>query len=150
MRSIRTGLGARVSHVRKNRPTGDGRTARTVLLRQSSPSTKSGIAFTSELKLQMRNIISILVAEIVVVATAATLISGAHIYVLPVYFSDRKTYSILIAGLAIATVMSWYILQKALIPGRSWNWLLIVGIGGAVVSATLVLSLFFISNSRGS
>lgn len=98
----------------------------------------------------MRSIVRFFIAESVVVAVAVALISSVYIFVLPRYFDDRRTYSVLIWGLVIAAVASGYVARREWVTTRSGGWLLTLAISGIVTVATLLLSLFFISNSRGS
>lgn len=100
-------------------------------------------------ELSMRSIVRFFIAEAVVVAVAVALISSAYIFILPRYFDDRRTYSVLIGGLVIAAVASAYVARQWL-AGRSWGWSLTLAISGIVTIATLLLSLFLIVNSRGS
>lgn len=101
-------------------------------------------------ELSMRSIARFFIAESIVVAVAVALISSAYIFVLPRYFDDRRTYSVLILGLAIVAVASGYVARKEWVATRSGGWLLTLAISGIVTVATLLLSLFFILNNRGS
>jgi hypothetical protein len=98
----------------------------------------------------MRGVVKLFLAESVVIAAAVALISSAYIFVLPRYFDERRTYSMLIVGLAIAAVAGGRVAHSVWVTGRSSGWLWTVAISGIVTAATLLLSLFFILNSQGS
>ena len=98
----------------------------------------------------MKSIVRFFIAESVVVAVAVSLISSAYILVLPRYFDNRMTYSVLIVGLAIAAVASGYVARREWVATRPWSWPLTFTISGIVAVVTLLFSLFFILNSRGS
>ena len=98
----------------------------------------------------MRNIVKIFILESVVIVVVAMLISSVYILVLPRYFADQRTYSVLIGGLAIASVAAAYIARQTGVTTRPSGWLIIVLISGIVTVATLFLSLFFILNILGS
>jgi hypothetical protein len=73
--------------------------------------------------------------------------SGAYIFVIP---DDHRTYSALIVGLVLAAIASGYIARQAWLKSRLRGWLFVGSISAGVTVVTLLLSLFFILNSRGS
>ncbi len=98
----------------------------------------------------MKSIVKFFIAESVVVAAAVAIISSAYIFVLPQFFDDRKTYSVFVLGLAIAAVAGGYVARREWVPIRFSSWSLTFAISGIVTVVILLLSLFFIINSRGS
>lgn len=93
------------------------------------------------------NIISI----IKVVAVFTALIGGVYGFVMPAFFADYKTYSILIIGIGIAALFGGYIGYQVLMDGALLS-KIGLGICCATVVALLVtfLSLLIILNVRGS
>jgi hypothetical protein len=98
----------------------------------------------------MRSMVKLFVAESVVIAAPVALISSAYIFVLPRYFDDRRTYSVLIVGVVIAAVAGACVAPSDWVTGRSSGWLWTTVISGIVTGTTLLFSLFFILNSQGS
>ena len=79
------------------------------------------------------------------------LIGGAYSVVIPVFFSDYKTYSILIVGTTIATLIGGYIGYKASLADTPLIKICVSFLYATVVAITvLLLSLFIILNVRGS
>jgi hypothetical protein len=97
----------------------------------------------------MRAIVKFVVVELVAAAVIVALISMVYIFVLPRYFDDRRTYSVLIAGLALAVVVSGNIAWRTWEIAPSWRWSLSIAISVAVTAVVLVLSLFVILGLRG-
>ncbi len=93
------------------------------------------------------NILSLL--TVVVVFTA--LIGGMYGLVIPAFFADYKTYSILTIGIGTAALFGGYIGYQILTDGTLLS-KIGIGIGCATVVAILVtfLSLLIILNVRGS
>jgi hypothetical protein len=98
----------------------------------------------------MRSIVRFVLMESVVTAIAAALISSVYIVVLPRYFHETRTYSVLVGGLAIAALVSGFVARTCWAPPQHVGWLLILTTSGAVTIATLLLTLLVILNTAGS
>jgi hypothetical protein len=98
----------------------------------------------------MTNVLRLLFSELVVITIGVLLISGAYSFVIPKYFHDQRTYSALIVGLALVAIASGYIARQAWLKARLLGWLFVASVSAGVTAVTLLLSLFFILNSRGS
>lgn len=96
------------------------------------------------------NVLKLVIAELTLIAVGVVLIAGTYIWVLPKFFHDQKTYSVLVVGLVLVAVASGFIAHKAGANNRLPGWLLVVCVSGGATTITLLLSLFFIVNTRGS
>jgi hypothetical protein len=96
------------------------------------------------------NILKLAIAELALIAIGVVLIAGTYIWVLPKFFHDHKTYSVLVVGLFLVAVASGFIAHKCGQNNQPQGWILVACVSGAVTVLTLLLSLFFIVNTRGS
>ena len=105
------------------------------------------VVWKIDVNVTTNNILSL--ATVVVVFTA--LIGGVYGFVIPAFFADYKTYSILIIGVGTAALFGGYIGYQVLTDGTLLS-KIGIGIGCATVVAILVtfLSLLIILNVRGS
>lgn len=85
------------------------------------------------------------------VAVFTALIGGVYGFVIPAFFADYKTYSILIIGIGTAALFGGYIGYQILTDGALLS-KIVLGICCATVVAILVafLSLLIILNVSGS
>lgn len=93
---------------------------------------------------------SVMLPLIRVVAVFTAVIGGVYGFVIPAFFPDYKTYSILMIGVGVAALFGGYIGYQ--IPSDGWGAKLGIGFCCASVVAISVvfLSLLIILNVRGS
>jgi NADH:ubiquinone oxidoreductase subunit 6 (subunit J) len=96
------------------------------------------------------SILKLAITELSLIAIGVLLIAGSYIWVLPKFFHDHRTYSVLVMGLVLVAIASGLIARKAGANNQPRGWILVVCVSGAVTVLTLLLSLFFIVNTRGS
>jgi hypothetical protein len=69
----------------------------------------------------MKGAFRLFVLELFVVAIAVAAISACYILVLPRFFHDQRTYSILNCGLAFAAFMGGFIAHRNVERGRPYK-----------------------------
>lgn len=99
----------------------------------------------------MRTTVHNIYLLLLIVVIFTILIGGAYGFIIPTFFSDYKTYSILIIGIAVAALLAGYIGYQIL-ANSTLLLKISIGISCAVAAAILVsfLALFIIINVRGS
>jgi hypothetical protein len=98
----------------------------------------------------MTNAVKIVIAELGVAAVGVFLISASYLFVIPTYFNDQSTYSALAVGVVLVAVASAYIAHRVSPTSGPLRWIAVASTSVAVAVVTLLISMFFIINARGS
>ena len=95
--------------------------------------------------------LKLFLAEVAIVGVGVAIISATYIWILPRFFHDQKTYSVLIGGLLVIALGSGVIAFRATSPeGRIPAWLFVAVVSGVATVSAFLVSLFIILNTRGS
>ena len=99
----------------------------------------------------MKSALRLWIRQLAIVVIAVALISGIYIFVIPLDYDSAGTATILPIGLILAALASGYTARQSW-AGKSTllGWLVAVSISVCATVVTLLFSLFFIVNTRGS